>query len=134
MTPLLLAIQRDREDFVKLLLEDELLDLDAEGGPGHRTPLLLAAYWGYTGIFKLLLANGADPELQWGAGTALFGAAKRGHEEIVRLLLMDERVDPIIGTGGMARPLYRSRRPTRSPTCCVRTRYLIRRFTAAPDL
>ena len=60
-------------------------------GVGHAEPmwhLVQAAYGGHAPIVRLLLRAGADPNLVCGeCETALTAATRRGHIEVVRLLL-----------------------------------------------
>ena len=50
--------------------------------------LIYASYGGNTEIVRLLLDNGADPNIRNDYGmTALIAASSRGHNEIVKLLL-----------------------------------------------
>jgi len=65
-------------DFVRASIDD-----DVEGA----TPLILAAYRGYTDVVQVLLAHGADAAAKNGAGlTAEALAAKRGHSETADVL------------------------------------------------
>ena len=84
------------------VVEERLLrchdDADKKDSAG-RTPLFHAARNGYSAIVELLLANGADPDMDakrsdsdaW--RTPLSFAAENGHEEVVRLLL-ERGADP----------------------------------------
>ena len=53
-----------------------------------KTPLYLAAFWGFADIVKLLLKAGAKTDVIYSLGdTPLHRAAYKGYEEIVKLLL-----------------------------------------------
>ncbi|KAL2843946.1 ankyrin repeat-containing domain protein [Aspergillus pseudoustus] len=76
---------------------------NSHDGDWNISALLLAARSGSQRIVELLLANGAKPDLANGDGeTPLMEAAGRGHEGIVRLLLLD-------AGGGGADPTVRDR-------------------------
>lgn len=73
------AVKYGRLDIVKVLLEKEI-NADIK-----KITLLDAAYFGHFEIAKLLLENGADPNVQ--DSQPLINAAHYGHYEIVKLLL-----------------------------------------------
>lgn len=89
---LMAAVKRNDEAQVARLLA-EGADVDAPDAGGD-SPLILAAYKGYTGILKRLLEAGADvsvvdPGMK---ATALHAAAYAGHAEAARLLI-EHRID-----------------------------------------
>lgn len=71
----------------ELFKDPEVVNKKSEDIP-HFTPLMLAADLGYQDIVKFLLENKADVNALDSLNTpALFYAARKGHLEIVRLLL-----------------------------------------------
>ncbi|KAH8659968.1 putative ankyrin repeat protein [Xylariales sp. PMI_506] len=55
-----------------------------------RPPLVVAAEEGYVNCVRVLLENGADPNIRCDSGTALYNAVRNKHVDIVRLLLENE--------------------------------------------
>jgi ankyrin repeat protein len=71
---------------------------------GENTPLHMAALRGYANLIKVLLAAGANPNLEDSVGRApLSYAAEHGHLEVVKMLLA-AKADPNGGT--MDAPLF----------------------------
>ncbi|KAF8733380.1 hypothetical protein HU200_014987 [Digitaria exilis] len=66
-----------------------------------RSPVLLAAAGGDSGVLEYLLGHGGDPRMADARGsTPLHDAAERGHCEAVKLLLaMGVEVDPLSQRG-----------------------------------
>ena len=90
------AARGGHEGVIKLLLEQENLNLSAADTKDRHMPLLLATKFGHEGIVKLLLKReGIDPNATGQYGwTPLGSAARSGHEGIVKLLLEREDIDP----------------------------------------
>mgnify|MGYP002385230172 CR=1 FL=1 len=93
-TPLYIACEYGHIEIVKLLLNDNRVDINKATNGGH-SPFWIACYRGHIDIVKLLLNdnrvdfNKANTDDQ----TPFFFACWNGHIEIVKLLLNDERVD-----------------------------------------
>lgn len=93
-TPLMWAAKEGQMVVVKLLLENDKVNINGEDKEGQ-TPLILAAKEGHTAIVKLLLnnckidVNSTDRNL-W---TPLVWAARNGHAAVVKLLLESDEVD-----------------------------------------
>ena len=82
------AIQKDKTEVVKLLLQDKRVDPSAEDNYAIRW----ASANGYTDIVKLLLEDErVDPSA--GDNYAIRWASANGREEVVKLLLKDKRVE-----------------------------------------
>jgi ankyrin repeat protein len=76
---------------VDVLLANDGIDPHSNDKAG-RTPLSYAAETGQKEVVELLLAKGADPDLEYRDGeckvwTPLLFAASNGHKEVVELLL-----------------------------------------------
>jgi len=89
--PLLLAIERGLPDVVTLLL-DRGADCN-HGRDDGLTPVIFATIKGMTAVVKKMLAQGADmrsatPQ----GGTPLVLASEYGHNELVSLLLQEEKI------------------------------------------
>jgi ankyrin repeat protein len=86
-TALFLAVQKNRTDTVKLLLERGA-DANRRGARGY-TPLIQAATKGQTAIAQLLLEHGANPDLaeDQSSWTALMMAAVRADAGTVEVLV-----------------------------------------------
>ena len=70
-----------------LVSADRNMDLNALGGRGASTALLVACYRGHYGVAKYLLDAGADPYCKDGSGlSALFWALWYGYVDIAELL------------------------------------------------
>jgi ankyrin repeat protein len=86
------AAERDEAMLIELL--DGFVDVNAK--PNGWTALCTAIHAGHTDVARLLLKNGAHPEIKMDVeyngiprgATALYCAAACGHLEIVRLLVM----------------------------------------------
>ena len=99
-TPLYDAAYDGFIEAVRILIQSP--DLRVNQGAGKkRVPLVAAAEYGHKDIVKLLIRNGADPNITTDIGlTALHVACLQGHEAIVQMLLhfgagLDARVtDP----------------------------------------
>lgn len=64
-----------------------------DSNPG--SAMQLAAFLGLTKIMSERLENGSEPDVKdWSGATPLFEAADRGHEDVVRLLMTRENVNP----------------------------------------
>jgi hypothetical protein len=63
-TPLLAAIQAGRKDIIEFLIKDCGADVNFQDSHGH-TPLMLACEQLDLGTVSLLLAHGANPELEY---------------------------------------------------------------------
>ena len=96
--PLHLAVKRGQLERVRELLDSgtkpDIKDIH------HRTPLMIAADYGYTEIAKLLIERGADinaksrrSEVWEGRCTPLFNACEAGRHLVVKLLL-ESGADP----------------------------------------
>ncbi|OKL59227.1 hypothetical protein UA08_05906 [Talaromyces atroroseus] len=94
-TPLCAAVRKGHEDIVKLLLEDDNVDVNCRDRYGGQTPLTLAAMHGRETVARLLLETGAvDVDLgDDDNGRPLLYAADHGSEVIVKLLLETGKVD-----------------------------------------
>jgi ankyrin repeat protein len=109
-TALMLAVLNGHANIIKLLSDKKNVDINAKNdikelGLGQITAFMLAAYLGHTEIVKWFLESRktdviAQNENGW---TALMYAAKRGHREIVALLLNEIKdVDTKNNLGGTA--------------------------------
>lgn len=86
-TPLYVVSENGRAPVVHYLLEQGA-DLNMVGGM-HRRPLDADAFFGYTEIVYFLLQHHVkvDPDEEYKYGSALGAAARKGHGDIVQLLL-----------------------------------------------
>ena len=91
------AVSVGNIEMVKLLLEQEDIDIDVRGRLGS-TPLWLAASSGRFDLVQLLLQRTDNIDVNrfdvWEHKNALMVAAKRGDLETVKLLLALDRTDP----------------------------------------
>ena len=86
-TLLTVAAYHGQQAAVELILARPKVEVDARNGMGL-TALAAAAFKGYVGISKVLVAKGADVNAANGSGqTALMFAALTGRTEMVRYLL-----------------------------------------------
>jgi ankyrin repeat protein len=86
-TPLLMAVQYERFDVVKLLLSRSDIDVNKADKRGI-TPLRAAIASGYDQMIDLLLAcSNTDVNRRYSDGTILYLLAKEGYSELVRKLL-----------------------------------------------
>ncbi|KAL7273947.1 hypothetical protein RUND412_003174 [Rhizina undulata] len=92
--PIHLIAQHGYSDGVRLLVEQEGVDLNAKDKDGW-TPLYAAAWEGHEAVVRLLVEQeGVDLNTKdEGGWTPLYAAAFRGHEAVVRLLVEQEGVD-----------------------------------------
>jgi ankyrin repeat protein len=85
-TPAMNAAWHGHADCLKLLVERGA-DVNLQGGPFNRSPLLCAATTGSEETVRLLLASGADVRAEdWKGDTAFDWARLRGDTAITRLL------------------------------------------------
>lgn len=83
------AVHKNQLRSVQALL-DAGANPNTAGGDG-RTPLIMAAGYGYTPIVELLLRRGADPRLTDAHGHNALDAAKSGTSDIDRFTLFDKQ-------------------------------------------
>jgi ankyrin repeat protein len=82
------AIRKGASDCIQFLVCHENIDINLRGGWPSKTPLTLAAALGQADTVKLLLQHkNIDVERRGYYGSALELARKRGHGEIIELLL-----------------------------------------------
>ncbi|MCJ1464534.1 hypothetical protein MMC07_003147 [Pseudocyphellaria aurata] len=86
-TPLYIAAENGCLPIVRQLLEHRA-NVNLTGGL-HRRPLNVAAYFGHLEVVQLLLQKDVDvdPDEDYRYGSALGAASRKGHHDIVRLLL-----------------------------------------------
>jgi ankyrin repeat protein len=86
-TPLYAATENGRVKVMELLIQRKA-KINLIGGPGRR-PLNIAAFNGDIEAVGILINNGADidPDEEYWYGSALGAAARRGHTDVVKLLL-----------------------------------------------
>lgn len=85
-TALWLGCSQGHLSTVEMLLHHGSIAVDLADGHGV-TPLLIASYYGYAGIVRLLLAKGANVNQVRDNGISpLIVASYQGHEETVRIL------------------------------------------------
>ncbi|KAK7926467.1 hypothetical protein PG985_003465 [Apiospora marii] len=91
LTPLHIAVENRSEAVVRSLLRNNIDANFKAGGEGirkGRTPLLLAALFSSTAVFRILMEHGADPQLVGDMGESpLHLAAATGCNEIIQFLL-----------------------------------------------
>jgi ankyrin repeat protein len=85
--PLLLAVDRNQIEIVKLLLAANA-DLEARESQAGLSALALAAFRGHADLVDLLLGAGSDPSAQDSQGqTALMIAVDRGETDVVEVFI-----------------------------------------------
>ncbi|RFU77696.1 ankyrin repeat-containing domain-containing, partial [Trichoderma arundinaceum] len=93
-TPLSYAAETGSNSAVKILLEDQRVEVDAQD-ENRRTPLWCAARNGHEAVVKLLMESGKvdlEAEDEYGR-TPLSWAVKNGQEAVVKLLMESGKVD-----------------------------------------
>ncbi|KAG9237869.1 hypothetical protein BJ875DRAFT_114429 [Amylocarpus encephaloides] len=87
VTPLYTLSFHGYYELVKVVLFEEQIDIDAQGGP-YGSALQAASVEGNEEVVRMLLEKGADINAQGGLfGTALQAASVKGKENVVRILL-----------------------------------------------
>lgn len=85
-TPLMLAAHGGHTAIVKILLDSNVVDINAQDKTGY-TALIYGAFYGHIDIVKALLDKKADTTLKDKDGdTALTYALIKGHSEIIKML------------------------------------------------
>jgi ankyrin len=87
-TPLMLAVTKGNEDFIKLLLTNKSIEIDKENANGVNA-FWIACYGGHGGIMKVLAEEGTDifvSDRQKGENV-LHLACKKNYVNIVKMLL-----------------------------------------------
>ena len=88
LLPLFADDRFDVIEVIRLLILRSDVNVNAEYGRGHNSPLQAATHQGRVEYIQLLLDKGADVNAQGGEyGTALRAAAYKGSREVVQLLL-----------------------------------------------
>lgn len=92
-TLLMLTVRHCRKPCLELLLRQKGIMPDRASKYG-RTPVMLAAYFGYLDFLEVLIARGNVDinKRDWLNWTALTFAAKNGHEHCLRLLLAQKGI------------------------------------------
>ena len=108
LPPLLAAAFDGAVDDVKVLLEENEVDVNQFGGEYHDTPLSCACCGGHTKVIELLLEQ---PTLEVNArtvkdDTALGEAARRGRAGAVKLLLGNPGIDVNVDGNYSCTPLH----------------------------
>ncbi|KAF6527447.1 hypothetical protein HZS61_010491 [Fusarium oxysporum f. sp. conglutinans] len=86
-TPLAWAIQTDSSDTVRVLVNDEEVQLERRDG-GGRTALSWAVEYGHAKVVKVLLQAGADPEAKSNRGSTPISIAKQfGRDDLLSELM-----------------------------------------------
>lgn len=99
--PLLIASEKGYSEIVKLLLDQEKIDVNVVDSFGEPS-LIKASEHGHLEIVKLLLQNNAKvDQINDDEQSALLLAAKRGHPEIVNLLLAAGADNSVVDQNGM---------------------------------
>ena len=97
-----IAINNKQEALVRLLLTYPI-NINFTSDLDGSTPLILSSFIGLVQITKLLLENGADPNIINARGSgALIFASQRGHFEIIDLLLKRGANPNIVSLDGTA--------------------------------
>jgi ankyrin repeat protein len=92
-TVLQMAIENNDIEIIMALLQDPLIDINAQGGKNGETALYCAVGTGNQEVVTLLLDRGADANAACGKGDyCLTQAVGRGDKEMVHLLL-ERRAD-----------------------------------------
>lgn len=94
-TPLTIASILGNANVVKVLIQDkDVLDINPRGEKDLRTPLSHATQWAHVEVVKILLDNGADPQIQGFHGrTSISIAATCPKSEILEIFLSRGYID-----------------------------------------
>ena len=84
--PLHSAIIINKVEIVKVLIANDA-DVNATNERNHRTPLMVATYFGHIPIIQLLFANGADVNIKNFRGVTALGIALKNGKEKVAIIL-----------------------------------------------
>ncbi|MEE9910619.1 MAG: ankyrin repeat domain-containing protein [Deltaproteobacteria bacterium] len=85
-TPLILALQKQRPDLARALVEAGA-DVNVKSETLYRTALQVATQSGDARMVRLLLAKGAKPDADEDESPPIFIAILKGHDEIARALI-----------------------------------------------
>lgn len=99
-TPLMLSTSAPHLDIAQLLLENgaTVNRVDVNGDPA----INWAAYYGHADMVGLLLSGGANPSIETRHGAVLNIALRRGHMDVVDLLIQRRAVgERVEGTGAL---------------------------------
>ncbi|XP_067661991.1 ankyrin-3-like [Haliotis asinina] len=91
---MLLSASREGDmEVVKFVLSQNIVDVDSRG-PRKKTPVMLAAQYGYKEVVELLVENGADLSLVYDTGSNGFQlACSTGRLEVVKYIIAQNTVD-----------------------------------------
>ena len=93
-TPLIIASKSGHSKVVDILCKARWVELDARDHANQRTALSYATQFNFVEVVRLLLAAGADPNIQGIRGRSSFSLAAGGsNRSIVELFLRSDRVD-----------------------------------------
>ncbi len=92
---LIIAAQKGNVKDLEAALNDPKVNIDEIGKLSGKTALMLACQNGHKRIVEMLLSKSANPHVlsEWGSNSAVREAVKGGHVEILKLLLLNKRVN-----------------------------------------